>query len=81
MAKQKRERRYEVDAELSNFHLAKAGSALTLVIYRKGEKLGRLKIGRGSLFWSGSHRQNWKRIRWYKFANEMNRLAYDNPDS
>jgi hypothetical protein len=69
-------RTYEVKAEISNATLAKAKSALTLQIYRRDLKLGELQIGRGSLFWSGARRQSAKRIRWGRFAEMMDRLAY-----
>jgi hypothetical protein len=68
---------FEVKAEIANTTLAKARSALTLQIYRKELKLGELQIGRGSLFWSGARRQSAKRINWGKFAEMMDRLAYE----
>lgn len=70
------ERKYEVKAELENFTLAKAKSALTLEIYRRQEKLGELQIGRGSLYWWGAHRQKEKRVSWGRFAQMMDELAY-----
>jgi hypothetical protein len=85
MAKKKRKRAikslphaYEVKAEIHNATLAKAKSALTLQIYRKDLKLGELQIGRGSLFWAGARRQSAKRIHWGRFAEMMDRLAYEN---
>jgi len=65
-----------VKAELSNFNLAKAKSALTLKIYSRGEKVGELELGRGSIFWRGGHRQRLKRISWVKFTEMMDELAY-----
>ena len=69
-------RRYRVRAELDNFELAKAKSALKLLIYSRDEKVGELQMGRGSLYWWGAHRQKEKRIRWGKFAEMMDKLAY-----
>ena len=69
------ERRYEVRAELANFALAKARSALTLQIYERDEKLGELQIGRGSLYWWGAHRQKSKRLGWGEVAQKLNELA------
>jgi hypothetical protein len=69
------ERRYEVRAELANFALAKAKSALTLQIYERNEKLGELQIGRGSLYWWGAHRQKSKRLGWGAVAQKLNELA------
>ena len=77
MAKRKTaNRKHEVRANLSNFQLAKAKSALTLQIFSAEEKVGELQIGRGSLYWWGKHRQKEKRINWTKFTEMMNRLAY-----
>lgn len=77
MAARKRPvRKHEVRAELSNFSLAKAKSALTLQVYAKGEKVGELQIGRGSLYWWGRNKQNHKRVSWGSFTKMMNELAY-----
>ena len=67
---------YRVKAELNNFDPAKAKSALKLSIYSKGEKVGELQVGRGSLYWWGAHRQKEKRIHWGRFADMLNELAY-----
>ena len=69
-------RKHEVRAELSNFQLAKAKSALTLRVYSGGQKVGELQVGRGSLYWWGKHKQTAKRINWSRFTDMMNRLAY-----
>jgi hypothetical protein len=69
-------RKHEVRAALSNFTLAKAKSALTLQVYAKGEKVGELQIGRGSLYWWGRNRQIHKRISWGRFTKMMDELAY-----
>lgn len=69
-------RRFAVRATARNLELAKAGSALTLQIYSKDEKLGELQVGRGSLFWWGAHSPMRRRLRWSDFAEKMNELAY-----
>lgn len=69
-------KRFKVRAELDNFELAKAKSALKLLIYSRGEKVGELQVGRGSLYWWGAHRHKEKRIRWSRFAEMMDDLAY-----
>lgn len=69
-------RKHEVRAELSNFTLAKATSALKLQVYAKGEKVGELQIGRGSLYWWGRNRQSANRVSWSRFTKMMNELAY-----
>jgi hypothetical protein len=68
--------RYKVKAELDNFELVKAKSALKLEIYGRSGKLGELQVGRGSIFWWGHKRQIAKRISWGRFAEMMNELAY-----
>ena len=70
------ERKFEVKAEVANFTLAKAKSALKLAIYDRDEKLGQLEIGRGSLYWTGAHRQIEKRLNWDAVAQKLNELAY-----
>jgi hypothetical protein len=70
------ERKFEVKAEVANFTLAKAKSALKLEIYSRREKLGQLEIGRGSLYWTGAHRQIEKRLNWGKVAQMLDDLAY-----
>ena len=76
MARKTNNRKHEVKAELSNFQLAKAKSALTLRIYARGVKAGELQVGRGSLYWWGKHKQTAKRINWSRFTDMMNKLAY-----
>ena len=70
------ERKFEVKAEVANFTLAKAKSALKLAIYDRDEKLGQLEIGRGSLYWTGAHRQIEKRLNWGRVAQMLDELAY-----
>lgn len=69
-------RKYAVNASIDNLSLAKAGSSLRLVIDAKGEKLGELQIGRGSLFWWGANRKTRERIPWGKLAEILNEMAY-----
>jgi hypothetical protein len=69
-------KKFEVRAKLSNFHLAKAKSALRLEIYARDIKVGELQVGRGSLYWSGHNRKSAKRVAWGRFAEMMDHLAY-----
>ena len=69
-------RRHEVKATLDVHGLSKAGSSLILRIYSRGQKLGELVIGRGSLFWYGRSRHKRKRISWSRFGDMMDELAY-----
>jgi len=66
-----------VSAEFKVHELSKTGTSLFLEILERGEKIGELTIGRGSLFWKGGHRHTRKRIRWTRFAELMDRLAYE----
>ena len=70
------ERKYEVHAEIENFTLAKAKSALKLQIYSRKEKLGELQIGRGSIRWWSAHSPTEHRIPWARFARMMDERAY-----
>lgn len=70
------ERKYEVKAEIVNFTLTKAKSALKLEIYCREEKLGELQVGRGSLYWWGAHRQKEKRVSWGDLAKILDDIAY-----
>lgn len=67
---------HTVRASLHVPGLSKAGSSLTLQIYARGEKIGEIELGRGSLFWRGGKRQKRKRIGWSQFAERMDDLAY-----
>jgi hypothetical protein len=68
---------HSVSAEFKVHELSKTGTSLFLEILERGEKIGELTIGRGSLFWKGGHRHTRKRIRWTRFAELMDRLAYE----
>lgn len=70
------DRKFEVKAEVANFTLAKAKSAIKLEIYSRKEKLGQLEIGRGSLFWKGANREIEKRLNWGRVAQMLDELAY-----
>ncbi len=72
----KKQKRFTVRASIENLRLAKAGSALTLQIASRGEKLGEIHVGRGSLFWWGASRKTRRRVRWSEFTEMMNQLAY-----
>jgi hypothetical protein len=76
MPKRKESKHFSARTSLDNVSLAKAGSAMRLVLVAKGEKLGELQVGRGSLFWWGANRKIRKRVHWRKFAELMNEVAY-----
>jgi hypothetical protein len=68
--------KHAVKARLQVHGLTNAGTSLDLEIFADRRKLGDLVIGRGSLYWFGRGRQKRKRIRWSKFAEMMDELAY-----
>lgn len=69
------ERKFEVRAEVANFTLAKAKSALRLEIYQRHEKFGQIEIGRGSLRWWSARSPTEHRITWARFARIMDEIA------
>jgi hypothetical protein len=69
-------RKHEVRASIDNIELVRAKSSLHLNVWAKGEKIGQLEIGQGSLFWWGKNRHKSKRLNWSAFAQKMNELAY-----
>jgi hypothetical protein len=76
MARKRTNHKHTVKASLEVPGLAKAGSSLRLRLFARGEKLGEITLGRGSLYWYGRYRQKRKRIAWTKFADMMDELAY-----
>jgi hypothetical protein len=71
------ERKHAVRGVLKVHELTKAGTSLRLKVYAEGEKIGDLEIGRGSLFWRGGKRHKMKRLSWSRFAELMDKLAYE----
>jgi len=69
------ERKFEVKAEVANFTLAKAKSAVRLQIYSRHEKFGELEIGRGSLRWWSARSPTEHRISWDQFSRLMEESA------
>jgi hypothetical protein len=69
-------KKHTVRAHLAIRELTRAGSSLNLQLYSRGAKIGELEIGQGSLYWYGRNRQKRKRIRWSRFAEMMDALAY-----
>jgi len=70
------ERKFQVRAELSNFQLANAKSALTLQVYVRRKKIGELQVGRGALYWWGNNRKLEERVPGGRFAEKKDQLAY-----
>lgn len=78
-AKKRVSRVHLVRARLSVHSLSKTGTSLFIEILAHAEKIGELEIGRGSLYWKGGKRQIRKRLRWPRFAELMDTLAYGEP--
>src|SRR4051794_37410745 len=68
-------RMHVVRAMLRVHELTRAGSSLDLNIFAGGRKIGRVVIGRGSLYWYGGGRHRSKRVSWTRFAEMMDELA------
>ena len=49
---------------------------ITFDIYSGGDKLGSVRISKGSIDWAPARRRSFKRISWERFATTMNEL-YD----
>jgi hypothetical protein len=75
-ARRRSTRKHQVNVSLQAFDISKAGTSLELEIFARGEKIGDLTLGRGSISWRGRNRQTRKRITWTRFAEMMDELAY-----
>ena len=75
--KQTRERIHTASAFLSVQSLTKAGSCLWLDVSAAGERIGKLEIGRGAVYWTGRHRKKKVRMSWSWFAKKMDQIAYE----
>ena len=74
--KKRASRVHRVTGTLHVVDLTKAGTSLTLEMFRENRKLGTLVIGRGSVSWSGHNRRYVKAWTWSRFAELMDREAY-----
>lgn len=72
--RKKRRQRYYVNALLDNWELAKRESAVRFVVEAKGELLGTLTIGRGSIAWRPRSGKIPYSFSWQKFADRIHRL-------
>jgi hypothetical protein len=67
------EPRYSVSMSAQAWDLAKAGSAITVVVRERGKVLGTIDIGQGSFRWMPAHgKLGLKRIPWRKIYNALN---------
>ncbi len=64
-------RRHRVTLALQAFDLTKAGTALTVMVYDGGTKVGELQVGRGSLRWYGAREQVPTQLTWARFGELM----------
>ena len=70
-------RAHRVTGSIDNLDLTKASTALTLKLEHKGEKIGELTIGRGSVTWNGRNRKKGVSWSWSQFAAFLDRHGYD----
>ena len=78
MPKKKRTKKvHHVTGTLNVVELTKAGSALTLEVYERKNKLGTIVIGRGSFKWVGPNRRNGHAWSCNRFCRPLNRGTYE----
>jgi hypothetical protein len=71
------DKKHEVKVKLQVLELSKAGSGITLEISSEGERLGTMKIGRGSFYWrKGRGKSGFRRVDWTTFADWLNKKLY-----
>lgn len=71
MRRKQTKQKYTVKARLDVDRLTKAGTALTLEVFRRGRKFGEIDIGRGSLTWWPRKGRTGKRMSWGRLAEIM----------
>ena len=71
---QKRTNKYLVRGSLRVRELSRAGASITLKLFERGERLGTLEIGQGSLRWYSRSAQKPKRMNWGRFARHMDTI-------
>lgn len=70
--RQTREREHEVDVAIAQkLSLAKEGYSITFTVRSRGEIVGTLNVGRGSLSWRGLNGKKRRTLRWRQFAALM----------
>lgn len=70
----RRRKRHHVTASLDNWELAKRESAVTFDVHSGNEKLGTLKVGRGSIAWTPANGKVPYEFTWPAFADRIHRL-------
>jgi hypothetical protein len=69
-------RKHSVKANVQIPDLTKAGSSMSFEIFANEEKIGEIKLGRGSITWFGKNRRYGHEMSWSRFAKMMDELAY-----
>ena len=77
MSKTPSRRKHSVKANVQILDLTKAGSSMSFEIFANDEKIGEIKLGRGSLTWFGKSRRSGYAMTWSQFAKMMDDLAYE----
>jgi len=70
-------RAHRVTGSIDNLDLTKASTTLTLKLEHKGDKIGELTIGRGSVTWHGHKRKVGVTWTWSQFATFLNKHGYE----
>ncbi|MEJ0058424.1 MAG: hypothetical protein WDM79_02020 [Terricaulis sp.] len=68
MARKQREPVHAVDVSLKAADIARADAAVTLRVWAKGEPLGTIQIGQGTIGWKPAHKRRFQRMSWSRFA-------------
>ena len=74
MAKKRTRKVHTVTATVQVRSLTRATTSIHLEVYSRGEKIGGVELGRGSLIWFGKNWRQGKRIPWSRFAEMMEEL-------
>ena len=67
-------KRHHVTAKLDNWELAKRESAVSFDVRSGDEKLGTLKVGRGSIAWTPANGKVPMEFTWPAFAERVHRM-------
>jgi hypothetical protein len=65
-----------VKAKVQVIELAKSGAAITLQISADGNRLGDIRIGKGSFAWKSAGKQKFIKKDWTTFCNMLDRYFY-----
>ena len=70
---------YQVTSQSRNLELSNVGSAINLRVRKGGHVLGRVKLGKGSMFWYPAGAVNPKKVEWAVLARMMKDWPFGDP--